>query len=184
MRPSVVLCATIISISNAALIHSGTPDGIPEKTDCALRQFAWEYGKKLKPDRGEFRTLFDALQLGACGVPEPSTNDEFRPPSRHPDLPQNAMVLHVDPKPGDDDDLAAQSGLAPLRSISAAVKASRNRTADTPAHVVLHGGVHYLTETIELTALDSRLTIRNAEKESATVSGGVNLTTNWVESSR
>jgi hypothetical protein len=49
-------------------VHSGTPSGISPETDCAMRTFAWEYGKTLQPSRGAFKSLYDALQLGACGV--------------------------------------------------------------------------------------------------------------------
>ena len=49
------------------MVHSGTPGGVPPSADCAIRKFAWEYGKSLQPSRGDFKSLFDALQLGACG---------------------------------------------------------------------------------------------------------------------
>lgn len=51
-----------------AMHNGGTPPGIPGKTDCRIRQFVWEAGKKLLPRRGEFKTLYDAMQLSACGV--------------------------------------------------------------------------------------------------------------------
>ena len=57
------------------LVHSGTPAGIDPSTDCAIRKLAWRYGKRLKPSRGGFRPLFDALQVsrpavlyGLCGI--------------------------------------------------------------------------------------------------------------------
>lgn len=50
------------------MANGGTPAGIPVKTDCHLRQFVWEAGQKLMPRRGQFKTLFDAMQLDACGV--------------------------------------------------------------------------------------------------------------------
>ena len=34
--------AFVVSAQEAPLVHSGTPDGIPSATDCAMRQFAWE----------------------------------------------------------------------------------------------------------------------------------------------
>ena len=36
---------------------------MPPTFDCKARAAAWEYGKYLLPDRGDFRTLFEALQL-------------------------------------------------------------------------------------------------------------------------
>ena len=40
------------------MVHSGTPAGVPEKADCAIRQLAWEYGRKLQPTRGAFKDLY------------------------------------------------------------------------------------------------------------------------------
>ena len=50
----------------------GTPGGIPPETDCNLRRFVWEAGKKLMPRRGSFKTLFDSMQLEACGIEGPA----------------------------------------------------------------------------------------------------------------
>ena len=46
-----------------SMVNPGVPEGIPEDSDCLFRSLAWEYGKELLPERGDFRTLFDALQL-------------------------------------------------------------------------------------------------------------------------
>jgi hypothetical protein len=54
------------------LVHSGTPLGVSTETDCAMRTFAWEYGKTLQPRREGFKSLYDALQLFACGVRVPT----------------------------------------------------------------------------------------------------------------
>ena len=35
----------------------------------------------LLPDRGDFRTLFEALQLQDCGLTTPAAMDEYKPPS-------------------------------------------------------------------------------------------------------
>ena len=96
--------------------------------------------------------------------------------------PAGAVELTVDSLRGDD--AAAAPGGRPFRTIAAAVEASRNRRPGQPAHVVLKGGTHFLSETVELGAADSHLTIRNANGEHAVVSGGVNLTTNWKPSQR
>ena len=62
-----LLSALAVLVLSPALVEGwlnpGTPQGVPASFDCAVREFAWEYGKHLLPDRGEFRTLFDALQL-------------------------------------------------------------------------------------------------------------------------
>ena len=56
----------------ATFTNAGTAGGTPHSFDCASRTYAYEYGKRLAPSRGAFRTLFDALQLQACNhtIPE------------------------------------------------------------------------------------------------------------------
>lgn len=189
-------CGVLLALSSAAdptLTHSGTPSGIDPNTDCAIRKFAWEYGRKLQPSRGEFKSLYDALQLGACGVPTPTVEDSWSPPASHPALAEvGALLYTVDPRGGDDALAAAdphqglRTSTTAFRTVAAAVAATRGRAdpATTPAEVVLKGGEHYLDDTISLTATDSHLTIRNAEGEAAVVSGGQNLTTVWKPSTR
>jgi len=55
----------------SSLVHSGTPPWVGAPTDCAIRELAWRFGKTLQPSRGEFRSLFDALQLDLCGIAPP-----------------------------------------------------------------------------------------------------------------
>ena len=172
---------------SSQLVHSGTPTGISQATDCAIRQFAWEYGKKLQPSRGDFKSLYDALQLAACGTPTPLTQAPLSPhapvphtlnplqdmhtPPTHPVPAPGTAIFIVDPTSGDDIAAVQQPGSTPYATIAAAVAASRNRSASEnrsiPAHIVLREGVHHLAGTIELTARDSRLTIRNADGEAA-----------------
>ena len=79
------------------MVHSGTPGGVPASADCAIRQFAYEQGRKMAPQRGDFKSLYDALQLGACpgASPEPELADEWTPP-RHDLAATSARVLFVD----------------------------------------------------------------------------------------
>ena len=165
------------------MVHSGTPVGIPEKTDCAIRQLAWEYGRKLQPTRGAFKDLYDALQLGACGVPlPPGEHMGAWGTARQPETPAGALELLVNPHAGDDD---GDDTTTPFASISAAVDAAiATRAPGQAAHIVLRGGTHFVTGTIQLTSAHSRLTIRNFDGEEAVISGGVNLTQQWKPSSR
>ena len=166
----------------APLPHSGTPGGIPPGTDCAIRTFAWEYGRTLQPARGAFKDLYDALQLGACGVPLPPGEADMGAwaPAPQPPTPSDALELLVDPVGGDDDD-----DRSPFATIAAAVEASVNsRAPGQPVHIVLRGGTHFVSETVQLTSAHSHMTIRNADGETAVVSGGVNLTAAWAPSGR
>ena len=166
------------------MVHSGTPGGVPASADCAIRQFAYEQGKKMAPQRGDFKSLYDALQLGACpdASPEPKHADAWAPP-RHDLAATSARVLFVDAA-------AAAAGIAanatggadaPYATLHAAVRASR--ALPKPLAILLRGGTHFVGATVELGAADSGLTIANADGEAAVLSGGRNLTgLSWAPS--
>jgi hypothetical protein len=163
------------------MVFSGTPSGVPAATDCAIRQLAWEYGRKLQPARGGFQTLYDALQLGACNVTRPPAAaelDEIFAPLAEP-IPRvsGQRVLFVDTAAHADDGAAGT-----YATLAGAVAASRG--LPKPLTIALRAGTHHLPRTVDLTAADSGLTIRNAPGERAEVSGGRNLTTKWRPSSR
>ena len=65
-----LLAIPVTGGGGASFVHSGTPAGVPPDSDCAIRNLAYEYGKKLMPERGDFKSLFDALQLEVCGKEE------------------------------------------------------------------------------------------------------------------
>ena len=151
----------------SGMINSGTPDGVPASFDCALRALAYDYGRALRPDRGEFRTLFDALQLESCGQPAPAEADAYAPPAY--DAPPAARTLvHVAAADGDDD--AGDGSLArPFATIARGVRAAAAAAAQ-PAAVLLRGGV-YREPTVQLGPEHAGLTIQNYGGERAEVSG-------------
>eukprot|EP01046_Picozoa_sp_COSAG06_P012791 COSAG06_NODE_761_length_12491_cov_24.035507_9_plen_316_part_00 len=180
--------------------HTGGTPSVPAEADCAVRKAAWAYGKKLQPQKGAFRDLFDALQLGnGCGLPPPppSLGDEWLPPLAGP-APPGERVLFVQPassrsrsplpssssSAADVDDAASSSSrrLAAdtFASVEEAVAASRSMPK--PLTIALREGTHYLADTIHLGAADSGLTLRNAGGERAVLSGGKPLTPAWKAS--
>ena len=139
-----------------AFNHAGTPPGITHSFDCAARKAAYSFGQALLPGRGDFKTLFQALQLQACNMSTPAVMDEYRPPTYGP--PAGA-ALYVDPH-GDD----ANPGTLerPLRSIAAAVARSAGKASGPlGATILLRGGTHYTPETVEIGPEHSGLTIQN-----------------------
>ena len=48
--------------------YSGTPAGVPPSFDCAARGLAYTYGRQLAPHRGQFKSLYDALQVGVSAM--------------------------------------------------------------------------------------------------------------------
>jgi|EP01046_Picozoa_sp_COSAG06_P042502 hypothetical protein len=146
------------------MINGGTPAGVPATFDCKARSAAYEYGKYLLPERGEFRTLFEALQLQECGLTTPTEMDEFKAPS----FPAPAGSIYVSPTGSDS---AAGTAAAPLKTIAAAVAKAKGAKAT----VVLKAGTYH-TDTVQIGKEHSGLTIQNAAGEAVTVSGGVPLT--------
>ena len=146
--------------------HSGTPMGITASFDCKAREAAWKFGKELLPSRGEFSTLFDALQLSACGHTRPVGTDEYVPPTFT--TPHGS--LFVDAAAGADTNHGSMD--KPLRSLEAAVKATAGRSNAT---IVLREGMHRINRTIELGTAHTNLTIQNFEGEHAAVSGAALL---------
>ena len=137
---------------------------MPPTFDCKARAAAWEYGKYLLPDRGDFRTLFEALQLQDCGLTTPAEMGVFKPPT----YPTPADAIVVDAEKGSDS--AAGTAAAPLKTIAAAVA----KAAGKKATVVLNAGTYH-TDTVQIGKEHSGLTIQNAAGAAVTVSGGVPL---------
>ena len=168
---------------NPGMVFSGTPSGVPGGSDCAVRQAAWAYGKKLQPQKGAFKDLFDALQLGnGCGVAPPPPQHVWRP-APHPAGGAGATgerVLFVEP--------AASGAVASGRALPADTFATvgeaiaASRSLPKPLTVALREGVHYLDATLHLGPQDSGLTLRNHAGESAVLSGGKALTPDWKPS--
>jgi hypothetical protein len=164
-------------------VNSGTAGGTPHEFDCASRAYAWEYGKQLRPERGKFRSLFDALQLQACNITLPRGQDEhpeWRPPTLS--VPAGAAVFVVEAAAGG----TTASVDGSYDSIAAALEAARQTASARPRYILLKGGVHYLRQTLRLTAADSWTTFQNYKGEHAIISGGhpLNLTSaDWVPAS-
>ena len=214
MASAMTLCLlplVFVATSSAALgresnkngmINPGTPPAITASFDCAVREAAYELGKRMMPMRAGFPDLYDAMQLWACKVPAPPKDD------RHSWQPRGAtsrsntagsahVVLWVDASSAGSDtgarvgskdrpfatmqaavDTAARLCLPPLSGNPAPASSASNQCT-----IMLRGGeTHYLSSTIELTRAHSGLTIQSAPGEGATVSGGILLDTRWKQS--
>jgi hypothetical protein len=156
---------TPLLYGSATMPNSGTPAGVPADVDCAVRALAWEYGKHLLPERGEFRSLFEAMQLQFCNMTTPTAHDKWEPPR----LPTpHGTTFYVSTS---GDDKADGSKAHPFATLARGVSAS----AGTNATVLMRGGTYYLAAPIELGPHHSGLTIQNYDGEHVTLSGGVPL---------
>lgn len=182
--------AVLAAPGPAAALYNGTPSGVPTSFDCKVRELAWQYGKKLAPQRGSFKSLFDALQLGGCSVSNPPTVDDVWAPPRIqiPTIAEgsNGYIIYVDSELGDDRHRDPSSPETPLRTLQAAVSISRSIVAAVsgpapPRHIVVRGE-HYLAEPLHLGAQDSGLHLQNADGLPATLTGAKKLTTlSWQQ---
>ena len=197
----IVEARAVTEIHNGGTIefyHHGSPAAVPKATDCAIRQAAYEYGQKLMPQRGTFPSLFDALQLGACGRSvdaEERRRDSRSEPLQEP-IPVDDVLIVVLSRSSEALDegvlkrrLRMHRDLHFVRSIHEALDLSRTLRAGTEVlkktiTVALKGGVHYLDDTLSLTSEDAGITIRNMPGERAVVSGGLEISTDWKLSQR
>ena len=155
--------------ANPPFVNPGTPSGIPPSYDCKVREHAWEYGKTTLPQRGDFKTLYDALQLQACGVEAPSGEDVWVPPTYA--TPSSGVVIYVDAKASSGGD---GSKTSPFSTLVDAVAAAAGKGAAT---IVLYAGTYH-TEQVQLGTEHAKLTIQNFEGQEAVVSGAVPVKVN------
>ena len=187
------------------VIRQEVPPGVPPDFECAWRRLAYRFAATLPAAAVSPATLgnvFDALQLaGLCNASAPhraAANDKpslaaaapggasaqrvaSAPPrsaaNDKPGLSATAAggtTLYVDAGGGSDANSGSEG--APLRHLAFAV--AKARGLPPPATVVLRGGPpHRLSETLELTAADSGLSIVAFPGEQPVVSGGYLLNT-------
>ena len=162
--------------SHGEFINVGTPGGVTVDFDCAVRQYAWEYGQQIIPRHGDFVELFDALQLSACNVTRPIPKKRS-PPIYTPEVSTSSCVYYVDANVGSDSNAGSVS--KPFATIAKGVEASRkvrgSSSSSTPCTINLMEGTYYQDDTIQLTEADSYLTFQNYNGQRVTISGGVPL---------
>ena len=155
--------AALLSLALALLSSpsSASPLASPNVADpsdgshtiCAVRELAYERAMAVQPHRGELVELFDALELHTlCGVQRPSAQTAAAPPAPGSSS-GGGQTLHVDPVAGDD------AIGAPFRTVGAAVREARRRQIKS---LVLADGIHFLNETLNLTAADSGFSVSAA----------------------
>ena len=181
----------VISLASAGRLHtkgplsraSASPLNVDPKLDCAIKELALDFAKKLLPRQGEFKSAYDALELEACNVSLSSGKQyEPRPFLYQPTLQADAIEIYVDVSRGDDNNTGTID--KPLKTLAEAVKLSRFKAVEDQQKVIyMRSGVYYLTETIDLGVEDSNLMITGYKDEQVTISGGklYNFSGIWKE---
>lgn len=137
-----------------------------------MRKAAYRFGKTLIPRKGEFPSLYYALDLNSPDCPEKlmplDSTKEFA--ETNVNFPIGTVFVHPE---------ASENGVGtfeePLRSIQAAIDLAANRPAHT---VVLRGGTHFLKETLKFTPKHSNLRLHAFPDETPVISGGIKLDIN------
>ena len=161
------------NVHNVLPKGSATPLNVDPKLDCAIKELAWEYAKKLLPQQGSFQSAYDALGLKECGVSlSRGPRYEKRPLLHQPAIKDDAMEVYVDVNKGSDSNAGTLD--SPLKTVFAAVKLLRFRRSDTrqQAIIYLRQGTYFLADTIRLGPEDSNLVVTAYKNEKVVVSGG------------
>lgn len=157
---------------------TGSPLNVDPTLDCAISELAWEFAKKLLPQRGGFKSAYDALRLSDCGVSLESGRRYVLNPFRYPsEMGTDAVKIYVatngsDTNPGTLDD--------PVQTLRKAVEIYRSNSGSGGV-IYVRGGTYYLTETLELGPPDSNLIITGYKDEKVVISGGKQYNLSWNE---
>jgi hypothetical protein len=153
--------------------------------DCKVRAYAYEYAQTLQAWRGseKMKEVFDSLELETLCKQTFNASDFVATPAAH-----THALLDDDrtPKAFVDGTAEATRALlgspsAPFATVHDAVAALRAvpRAPGQRALVILRGGTHYMTSTLELGPADSHVSIVNYPGEVASMSGAMPIATNW-----
>ena len=178
---SVVLVMSLLLQPGCSLRTSSRPPNIVPDIDCPLRELAWEYAKKLLPQRGQFKEAFDALELKTLCNASLSAGTVYQPrPFSHQVKSGNdAFELFVDSRSGDDSNPGTIA--RPLKTLHKAVMIFEYKRDGHPGIIYLREGIYFLLSTVELSPEDSNLTITSYKNEQVTISGGRMYHFNWIE---
>ena len=158
-----------------------SPFNVDSEVDCALKELAWEFGRHLLPKRGQFKELYDALQLKTCGAdPSPARSFPLRPTLPPEYLHRlefkQAINIYVDANKGNDNNPGTID--QPLRTVHRAVELWRENITQSGT-IYLREGTYFFENTLILGPQDSGLTITGYENEQAVLSGGRLYSFNW-----
>ena len=175
-------CTSLFLLASVALVlceyHGSLPRAessavdMDTSLDCALKELAWDYAKKLLPRQGSFQSAYDALQLSTCNVSLASGKRHTlcdRSSTERRSKP-NVLQFFVSTS-GNDSNPGSIN--APVKSLEQALRLYRLLARPGSRGVMyLRAGTFYLKETLELGPEDSGLTITAYQDEKVTVSGG------------
>ena len=173
-----VLFIAIFTTFTAVKSDKAIPANVSQTVDCAIKELAWNYSKKLLPERGNLLSVFDALQLQTnCNITRPKLRPELNVKTRRstPFIDRSSSVVFVHPIKGLDENDGSE--IMPVASLIAARNLCRKRR-ETTEHctIFLLEGVHELKETLHFDPQDSETSFVG---DSAIISGGKIIKPEW-----
>ena len=159
------------------------PSNADPKLDCAIKELAWEYARKLQPQRGSFSSVYDALQLQNCNATRREekawAGRSFSTGYAKTKAASADLEVYADSANGDDSNPGTID--RPVKTIQRAVELSRGVPPGTHKVIYLRAGTFFLPDTIKLVEADSFLTLTSYNGEVAVVSGGKRYTFSWKQ---
>ena len=159
-----------------------SPLNVDHKLDCAIKELALEFARKLQPQRGSFQSVYDALQLQNCNISIKSGQTfAYKPSSFGPSIPtrDGSVLVYADSANGDDSNPGTL--VEPVRTLQRAVELTRGVPTGTSKWIYLRAGTFYLADTIRLGSEDSFLTLASYRGEEAVISGGKEYSFEWKQ---
>jgi len=153
-----------------------SPINVDPSIDCDIRNLAYHYAQKLLPQHGQFRAVYDALQLHNCNISLSSGKLYEVRPFRYQSYREGSREIFVDVNNGDDSNNGDINH--PLKSIKEALKLFRSQAFKSTT-IYLRKGTYYLEETIKLGVTDSGLTLAGYKDEAPIISGGKLYSFTW-----
>ena len=172
--------STVMEVKERLPKASSTPVNVDPKLDCAVKELAWEYAKKLLPQQRDFVSAYDALQLSVCNISRTSSQHRKSQPFKRVALRADAVTVYVDGSKGSDSNPGTLG--EPVKTVAQGVRLCRLRSVAGQQRIVyLRAGTYFLSETINLSPGDSNLVISSYQGEKAVISGGKQYSFHWVQ---
>mmetsp|Transcript_6753 Transcript_6753/g.20057 ORF Transcript_6753/g.20057 Transcript_6753/m.20057 type:complete len:924 (-) Transcript_6753:1392-4163(-) len=156
-RGTAVAATVTLGACLAAGVHGYASAFLPDSTTdqpfiCDYRKFAWEFAKAVQPTH-DVTLTFDALLLGTlCNETRPAAP----PPPPAPSQQDCAFYVATDGSDSNHGTTPTSAFLSPSKGVAAGRGSASGKT------VCFGPGVFYLTETVELTAADSGITLQGS----------------------
>ena len=157
------------------------PVNIDPGVDCAIKELAWEFARKLQPSRGQFQEVYDALQLQNCNIslsqPQPKPLEQVQ--SLFTDSPRAAaaVTIYVDGSKGKDSNPGTID--QPVQTLERAIMLWRGQASQRGGLIYVREGMYYFNKTLFLGAEDSFLQISSYQNEDVVFSGGRPYDFSW-----